>query len=87
MNEAAGVQRFRFGDREGQLQSAGMPNWNQIHIFSTIPGKDPTARNAALGAARNEIVPGGASAWKAEFGISPVPRADRVRRLFELAVR
>jgi len=70
---------------------AGMPNWNNIHFLGRIPGKDPTARKAALDAAVNELIPGGTSAWTAKLAAVDsaltTPRVDNVRQLFELAVR
>jgi hypothetical protein len=70
----------------------GMPNWNQIHCFGSVPGKDPAFYNAAPQAAIRELIPAGvASAWEAEHAAiastRTQPRTDRARELFELAVR
>jgi hypothetical protein len=70
----------------------GLPNWNQIHIVGTIPEKekDPTAANAAGAAAIRQVIPGNvdfAAVKAAVHSIVTHPRDDRVRELFELAVR
>jgi hypothetical protein len=72
-------------------RQSGMPNWRHIAFFGRIPGKDPTARKAALDAARNELIPGGIAAWTAEsaaiHSIETYPRVENARQLFELALR
>jgi hypothetical protein len=74
-----------------ELAPSGMPNWRHIAFFGRIPGKDPTARKAALDAARNELIPGGIAAWTAEsaaiHSIETYPRVENAGQLFELALR
>jgi len=70
----------------------GMPDWNCIHVLGGFPG----AKRGALDAAVRQISPGIGSFQElmAPFGGAGTvgagvtqPRMDRVRQLFELAVR
>jgi hypothetical protein len=79
-----------------------MPDWNTIHVLGGFPGVDPAARKASSGAATRQISPESSSFRElmAQRGFpvpqdQPVhfhffvtqPKVDRVRQLFELAVR
>jgi hypothetical protein len=80
----------------------GMADWNCIHVLGEFPGIDRATSRAALDAAIRQIIPGSGSfrelMAQREFPLPqdrPVnfhsfvtlPREDRVRQLFELAVR
>jgi hypothetical protein len=79
-----------------------MPGWNTIHVLGGFPGGDATAKRAASDAAIRQVSPesGSFRELMAQRGFplpqdQPVgfhsfvaqPRVDRVRQLFELAVR
>ena len=36
----------------------GMPIWSQIHFVGSLPGRDPTAKRAAVDAALSQVIPG-----------------------------
>jgi hypothetical protein len=68
----------------------GMPDWNCIHVLGGLPGIDRAAARAALDAAIRQISPGGGSFQELMAPLSSFAtnsRNDRVRQMFELAVR
>jgi hypothetical protein len=65
----------------------GMPNWNNIHFVGSIPGIDRVAANAAFDAAIRQLNPRKDGFVADLNSIGTNRRNDRVRQLFELAVR
>jgi hypothetical protein len=68
----------------------GMPAWNCIHVLGGFPGRDPATNRAAFDAAIRQISPGSGGFQELMATLSPFAtnsRNDRVRQLFELAVR
>jgi hypothetical protein len=68
----------------------GMPAWNTIHVLGRFPGIDSATVRAAAEAAMRQISPGSGTYRERIAPLEPFvtsPRADRVRRLFELALR
>ena|ERR1700693_2514050 len=68
----------------------GMPAWNTIHVLGRFPGIDRATVRAAFDAAIRQISPGSGSFQELMAPLSPFAtnsRNDRVRQLFELAVR
>jgi len=85
-----GFSAFALETVKVNYSQPGMPNWNQIHFVGSVPGKDPTARKAALDAAIRQVIPANvnrAAEHAAMNSILTQTRTDRVRQLFELAVR
>jgi hypothetical protein len=85
-----GFSAFALETVKVNYSQPGMPNWNQIHFVGRIPGKDPTARRAALDAAIRQVIPANvdrAAEHAAMNSILTQTRTDRARQLFELAVR
>lgn len=74
-----------------QSSQPGMPSWNQIHINGVFPEKDSeSANDAAYDAAVRRVNPqsgGAAEVYSHLKVIRTKPREDKVRQLFELAVR
>jgi len=71
-----------------ESSAEGMPTWNQIHINATLPTHHLTAedRDAAL----RQVNPksgGNSDIVKRLDGIRTKPRVDKVKQLYELAVR
>jgi hypothetical protein len=67
-----------------------MPAWNNVHVLGRFPGIDSATVNAAAEAANRQISPGSGSYQELIAPLRPfrtIPRMDRVRQLFELAVR
>src|SRR5580658_402226 len=68
----------------------GMPAWNTIHVLGRFPGIDRATVRAAGDAAIRQISPGSGSFQELMAPLDPFvtdPRTDRVRQLFDLAVR
>jgi hypothetical protein len=68
----------------------GMPAWNNVHVLGRFPGIDSATVNAAAEAANRQISPGTGSYQELIAPLRPfrtIPRMDRVRQLFDLAVR
>jgi len=68
----------------------GMPAWNTIHVLGRFPGIDRATNMAAFNAAIRRISPGSGSFQELMAPLNPFAtnsRNDRVRQLFELAVR
>ena len=68
----------------------GMPVWNTIHVLGKFPGIDAAASRAASDAITRQVNPESGSYDALITPLRPFrthPRDDRVRQLFELAVR
>jgi hypothetical protein len=68
----------------------GMPAWSTIHVLGRFPGIERATVIAAADAAIRQISPGSGSYQELMAPLDPFrtfPRMDRVRQLFELAVR
>jgi hypothetical protein len=68
----------------------GMPAWNTIHVLGRFPGIDRATNMAAFNAAIRQISPGSGSYQELSAPLEPfvtTPRMDRMRQLFELAIR
>jgi len=64
---------------------SGMPEWNTIHVLGSFP---ESARKAVVGVIPPEISPAAYAAAIAPLNpFATFPKEDRVRQLFELAVR
>jgi hypothetical protein len=64
---------------------SGMPDWNTIHVLGSFP---ESARKAVVGRIPPEISPAAYAAAIAPLRpFATFPKEDRVRQLFELAVR
>jgi hypothetical protein len=69
---------------------SGMPAWNTIHVLGRFPGIDRAIIRAAAEAAMRRVSPGSGTYRERIAPLEPFvtsPRVDRVRQLFELAVR
>jgi hypothetical protein len=68
----------------------GMPVWNTIHVLGKFPGIDAAASMAASDAITRQINPESGSYDALITPLRPfrtIPKMDRVRQFFELAVR